>query len=79
MHKTQWEIKKEEAIYLEFGEHLKEIIAEVGKRKTENQMSMNDSIPELIITCPKRFRDFYKQSEKDIKACTGAEKIVIRN
>lgn len=79
LHKTQWEIKKEEAIYLEFGEHLKEIIAEVGKRKTENQMSMNDSIPELIITCPKRFRDFYKQSEKDIKACTGAEKIVIRN
>ena len=42
-------------------------------------MSMKDSIPELIITCPKKFRDFYKKSEKDIKACTGAEKIIIRN
>ena len=79
LHETQWETKKEERIYIEFGEHLKEIIAEVRKSKTERQMSMKDSIPELIITCPKRFRELYRKSEKDIKACTGAETLIIRN
>ena len=74
-----WKIHETEEIYIEFGEHLKKIIAEVRKSKTERKMSMKDSIPELIITCPKKFRDFYKQSEKDIKACTGAERIIIRN
>ncbi len=79
LHQTTWETKKGEEIYIEFGEHMKEIIADVRKKKTENQMSMKDSIPELIITCPRKFREFYKLSEKDIKACTGAEKIIIRN
>lgn len=78
LHQTVWEIKKGERIYLEFGEHLKEVIAGVRRMKTERQMSMKDTIPELIITCPKQFREFYKKSEKDIQACTGAEKIVLR-
>ena len=79
LHETLWETTETDEIYVEFGEHLKEVIAEVRKSKTERKMSMKDSIPELIITCPKKFRDFYKKSEKDIKACTGAEKIIIRN
>lgn len=79
LHQTIWETKKEEGIYIEFGEHLKDVIANVRKNKTEHHMSMKDSIPELIITCPKKFRDFYKKSEKDIKACTGAERVIIRN
>ena len=79
LHQTLWETGKKEDIYIEFGEHLKEVIADVRKRKTENQMSMKDTLPELIITCPKKFKDFYKKSEKDIQACTGAEKIIIRN
>ena len=78
LHETRWETKKEDRIYIEFGEHLKEIIAEVRKNKTEHQMSMKDSIPELIIACPKRFRELYRKSEKDIKACTGAENLIIR-
>ena len=79
LHETLWKVTETDGIYVEFGEHLKEVIAEVRKSKTERKMSMKDSIPELIITCPKKFRDFYKKSEKDIKACTGAEKIIIRN
>ena len=78
MHETIWKTKESDEIYLEFGEHLKDIIAEVRKSKTERQMSMKDSIPELIINCPEKFYDFYKKSEKDIKACTGTEKIIIR-
>lgn len=79
LHQMIWETKKVNRIYLEFGEHLKNIIFDVRKYKTEKQMSMKDTIPELIITCPKKYREFYKKSEKDIKACTGAEKIIIRN
>lgn len=79
LHLTLWETKEERGSHIEFGEHLKNVIAEVRKNKTEKQMSMKDTIPELIITCPKKFRDFYKKTKKDIMACTGAERIVIRN
>lgn len=78
LHQTLWEIRSTEQIYIEFGEHLKSIIANVRREKTEKQMSMKDTIPELIITCPQKFRDFYRKSEKDIKACTGADKITFR-
>ncbi len=79
LHETIWMTRKGDGTYIEFGEHLKNIIADVRKNKTENQMSMKDTIPELIITCPKKFRDFYRKAEKDIKACTSAEKVIIRN
>lgn len=79
LHQTLWETHKKEEIYLEFGEHLKNIIADVRKEKTEKQMSMKAPVLELIITCPKKLKVFYKKSEKDIKACTGAEKLTIRN
>lgn len=79
LHQSVWKTYDTDEVYIEYGEHLKKIIAEVRKSKTERKMSMKDSIPELIITCPKKLRDFYRQSEKDIKACTGAERIVIRN
>lgn len=79
LHKTIWETIQENQLYLEFGEHLKAVISDVRKYKTEKQMSMKDTIPELIITFPKKFRDLYKKSEKDIKACTGAERILFRN
>ncbi len=77
LHQTIWKIEKEEGIYLEFGEHLKEVIFDVRKSKTEKQMSMKDTIPELIITCSEKFKDFYEMSKKDIMACTGAKEITI--
>lgn len=79
LHQATWEIQKKDRLFIEFGEHLKAVISDVRKSKTEKQMSMKDSIPELIITCPKKFRDLYNKSEKDIKACTQAEKIIFRN
>lgn len=79
LHQTVWNTKKPENAYIEFGEHIKEAIVEVRKYKTENQMSMKDMLPELILTCPKKFRDFYKKTEKDLKACTRAEKINFRS
>ncbi len=77
LHRTIWETRSEDSLYLEFGEHLKRIIADVRKYKAENQMSMKDAVPELIIPCPYKFRDLYQKSEKDIKACTRAEMLLI--
>ena len=66
-------------IYLEFGEHIKAQIADIRKYKTENQMSMKDHIPEMIIKTPEKFKAFYDQTEKDLQACTSADTIVIKN
>lgn len=79
LHQTLWKTGEAEPVYIEFGEHLKAVIAEVRREKSEKQMSMKDTIPELMITCPKKFRDFYQKSEKDVKACTGAGQIVFRD
>ena len=57
---------------------MKETISHVRKAKTEKQMSMKDPIPELIIPCPAELGDLYRKSEKDIMACTGAEKVLFR-
>ena len=77
MHNTTWEAKEIDQLYLDFGEHLKDIIFDVRKNKSENQLSMKDTLPELIISCPDEFISLYKRTEMDIKACTGAQKIII--
>lgn len=79
IHQMIWNTHETQSIYIEFGEHLKELIGEVRRKKTEQQMSIKDELPELIITCPKKFREFYKSTEQDIKACTSANKIVFRS
>ena len=79
LHQTIWTTKKRDGIFIEYGEHVKAVIADVRKYKAEQQMSMKDRIPELVITCPKKYREFYKKTEKDLKACTGAETIIFRS
>lgn len=78
IHQTVWQTDGIDADYLEFGRHLKGIIADVRRQKTESRMSMKNTIPELVITCPKKMEDFYRKSEKDILACTGAVKVSVR-
>ena len=77
IHKTTWSIHEKNPSYIEFGEHIKEIIAKVRKNKTENQLSMKDKIPELVIDCPDKFKEMYKATIKDIMACTGAEEVIM--
>ena len=79
IHQMTWATDETQGIYIEFGEHIKELIGEVRRKKTEQQMSLKDELPELMITCPKKFREFYKSTEQDLKACTAAKKIVIRS
>ncbi|MCR5755098.1 MAG: valine--tRNA ligase [Acetatifactor sp.] len=84
LHSTTWKTWESSALHLAFGEHIKEVIGNVRREKTEKQMSMKDSIPQLLITCPrspklsKKFKEFYKKTELDLKACTAAEEIFIR-
>jgi valyl-tRNA synthetase len=62
---------------LEFGERLKDIIAGVRKQKSESNQSMKTEIEELKITVPEEFTEYFRKSEKDIKACTNAKSIEI--
>ena len=79
LHCLLWTAEKPDSQLLAFGNHLKEVIAGVRKEKTERQESMKEPIPQLVITCPGKLMKFYKKSEKDIMACTSAEKIIFRN
>ena len=42
-------------------------------------MSMKDSIPEHKINTPDKFRELYRKTEKDLKACTSAENIIFES
>lgn len=77
LHQTLWTTGPIREEYLAFGAHLEDVIARVRKDKSERQMSMKDSIPELTISCPENLTAFYERSLGDIKACTGAEKVVL--
>ena len=79
LHQMIWQFQNADPLILEFGEQMKKNIGEVRRQKTEKQMSMKDSLPELTITCQKKFRKFFEASEMDLKACTGAEKIILRS
>jgi valyl-tRNA synthetase len=75
IHQTIWKLQETDEPILEFGECLKAVIAEVRRKKSENQMSMKDEIPEIIITCPGWMKKFFQMTEKDIRACTNAKRI----
>ena len=79
IHQTNWSAETPEQLYIDFGEHIKQEISEVRKYKTENQMSMKDSIPELRINTPEEFREFYEKTEMDLKACTSADTIIFQS
>ena len=64
LHLTQWETRQTKQCYIDFGEHLKSVIAAVRRDKTERQLSMKDAIPELIITCPKSSVIFTKRLKR---------------
>lgn len=72
LHQTLWTTGPVQEDCLAFGAHLENVIAQVRKDKSERQMSMKDSIPELVISCPEELKTFYEESLGDIAACTGA-------
>ena len=72
IHETILAEEKTNSILLEFGRLLKEAIAEARKYKSEHQLSMKDEIPELRVSCHSRYKKLFRQTEKDLRACTKA-------
>jgi valyl-tRNA synthetase len=55
------------------------VVAEARKIKSEKQLSMRDEISELIIKCPSKMRKLFQETEKDLRACTNAQRIIYRS
>ncbi|MCL2816601.1 MAG: valine--tRNA ligase, partial [Oscillospiraceae bacterium] len=77
IHLTEWEKPDSvDAGILEFGEILKQAIAEVRRYKTENNLSMRTEIDEAVITADPKFKEWLIETEKDFIACSHAKKVV---
>lgn len=76
IHLTQWEkpVSVDKSI-IEFGETVKDSIAEVRKFKSENNLSMRSEIDEAAINYRKVHFDWLKETEKDFIACTHVKKV----
>jgi valyl-tRNA synthetase len=64
---------------LEFGDLIETIISNARKEKSERNLSLKDDMEELIIRCPSGFKEFFRGTEEDLKACTRAKRIIYRN
>jgi len=79
IHITQWSKPTSiDADIISFGEKLKNTISEMRKFKSERNLSMATEIETIEIQAEQSFIDWFKQSEKDLKACTRAKRIVYR-
>lgn len=76
IHLSKWE-KPEcpESIILEFGETLKDAVFEVRKYKTENRLSLSAKIEVMTVKTTKELLPLFKESEFDLLACSGADRI----
>lgn len=76
IHLSQW-VKPTDvnADIIIFGEKLKDIISEMRKFKSEHNLSMATEMELLVIRTEKRFVDWFKQTEKDMQACTKAKDV----
>ena len=76
IHLTQWgKPSSINADIISFGEGLKNVISEMRKFKSERNLSMATEMEIIEISTEQRFMDWFKQSEKDIQACTRAKHI----
>jgi len=78
IHQLKWE--KPELIdekILMFGKKLKEIVSDMRKYKSENNLSMKAEIDCLLIKTTAEQFEYFRQSEKDILACSRAKKVII--
>mgnify|MGYP001050907124 CR=1 FL=1 len=73
IHLSKW--KKQTTInekLIDFGKQLKNVISDMRKYKSENSLSMRAEIEKLEIKLG-NFEEWFKQTEKDIKACSNAK------
>jgi valyl-tRNA synthetase len=76
IHLLHWEKPNEiDTELLEFGEALKNSIAEMRKYKSDNRMSMRAEMETMNITAPDRLIPLFEKSEKDLLACSRAKSL----
>ena len=79
IHLKQWDTPETyETQWIHFGEILKTSLNEARRYKSENNLSMKASLPFLEIECPTSMRIYFEASLGDIKACTHADIIAIK-
>ena len=77
IHQKLWKkAEKSDENILSFGRNMKDVISGVRRYKTEHQMSMKDEIGSLQLRCPEWMEGYYRQTELDLSACTGAREIL---
>ncbi|QHQ63514.1 valine--tRNA ligase [Anaerocolumna sedimenticola] len=79
IHNLEWD--GEESVnqeLLTFGEELKRLIMEVRKYKSEHNMSMKDEMKLITVTCDKTYERNFKETEKDLLACTNSKEIIYK-
>jgi len=78
IHIATWlEIDEIDESILNFGEELKSVISDMRKYKSENNLSMKTEIESISINTTKEFFDLFKDTQKDIIACSKAKEIII--
>ena len=76
IHLTHWTKHSHiDSDLIQFGENLKDVMSEVRKYKSERNLSMRAELETLDIHTEQRFAEWFRQSGKDIKACSRAARI----
>ena len=82
IHLTQWaQPTNIDGELIDFGERLKDVIFETRKYKSEHNLSMRAEMDVLEIHTERLFMEWFKQTEKDMLACSRAKtvKYVLKN
>jgi len=84
LHLLLWEgapdtsprLQEEDGLLLEFGEDVIRILSKIRRWKSENNLSMRDETDCLVIDAPEKLHPLFRQTEKDLLACTKAKTIL---
>lgn len=78
IHKTLWPTVNEiNEDLIAFGNEVKGILADMRKYKTDNNLSMKADISIFHAKGSEKYRQWYLESETDLKACIHTDNIVI--
>ena len=76
LHLTHWEKPSlTEAELIGFGENVKSAMSAMRKYKAERNLSVRTEMGNLDVRAERRFMEWFKQTEKDLLACSGAASI----
>ncbi len=78
IHQLRWENPNiVEDDILEFGNGLKEVLSNMRRYKSQNNLSMRAEMDCITIDTKKHLADYFIQTKMDITACTSAKRIEI--